>query len=123
MGDSAELKRDPLVSPEWTFQLINAYERMAYDFSENKEYKKAEKYKKKKDELLQSMIRLAVSSDDGLGYPYATQEEALIGHEHRTPQAGTLSNIGASYGILALTGFDPLHADPFKEPDSLCHTK
>jgi hypothetical protein len=51
-----------------------------------------------------------VESDGGLGLPYATQPEALIGHEYRTPKKGTLSVIGAAYAVLALNEFDPLRA-------------
>jgi hypothetical protein len=37
-----------------------------------------------------------------------SEGDALIGHEYRTPAAGTLSTIGAAYAVLGLTGFDPL---------------
>lgn len=43
-----------------------------------------------------------------LAYLYATQAEAVIGHEYNTPRGGNLSTIGVAYGVLALSGFFPL---------------
>jgi hypothetical protein len=104
--------RQPLVSPEWTFQLINAYQRLASDFSKRGDTIRAARYRQKQEELKRSILKLAIRTSSGWGLPYATQGDALIGHEYRTPIAGTLSTIGPAYGILALTGLDPLVVSP-----------
>ena len=105
---AANLGRKPLVSPEWTFQLINAYRRLELDFRQQGNIRKEVKYRRKRQELIKNMLILAVESQDTLAYPYATQAEAVIGHEYNTPKEGNLSTIGVSYAILALRGFDPL---------------
>lgn len=105
---AAELGRDPLVSPEWTFQLINAYRRLEKDLAKRKEFEKAAKYEKRREALTKSILDLAIELNDSLAYPYATQADAEIGHEYRTPKEGNLSMIGTAYAVLALSGFDPL---------------
>ncbi|MCM8797601.1 MAG: hypothetical protein NC923_07005 [Candidatus Omnitrophica bacterium] len=105
---ATNLGRKPLVSPEWTFQLINAYRRLESDFKQRGDTKKEAKYRQKRQELIKAMLDLAIESDNTLAYPYATQAEAAIGHEYNTPKEGNLSTIGVSYGILALSDFDPL---------------
>jgi len=105
---AANLGRKPLVSPEWTFQLTNAYRRLELDFKQRDDTQKKVKYRQKREELIKSMLTLAIESNGALSYPYATQTEAVIGHEYTTPKEGNLSTIGVSYAILALTGFDPL---------------
>ena len=102
------LGRKPMVSPEWTFQFINAYRRLESYFMLHGDAKKEAKYKQKREELIGGMLDLAVDSNNALAYPYATQADAVIGHEYNTPREGNLSTIGVAYGILALTGFDPL---------------
>lgn len=105
---AAGLGRKPLVSPEWTFQLINAYKRLESDFKMRQDREKEIKYGGKKEELTENMLVLAIGSDNTLAFPYATQDQAIIGHEYKTPSKGNLSAIGAAYGILALSSFDPL---------------
>jgi len=105
---AANLGREPLVSPEWTFQLINAYRRLELDFKQRGDTQKEIKYRQKREELIKSMLGLAIESNGALSYPYATQAGAVIGHEYATPKESNLSTIGVSYAILALTGFDPL---------------
>ena len=103
------LGRKPIVSPEWTFQLINAYRRLELYFKEKGNIEKEVKYKEKREDLIRSMLDLAIELNDGtLAYPYATQPEAIIGHEYRTPKEKTLSAIGVAYSILALLENDPL---------------
>ncbi len=105
---AADLGRKPMVSPEWTFQLINAYGQLADHFERSGDVKKAGMYRQKRQVLIKSMLDLAVDSNDMLAYPYATQADAVVGHEYNTPRKGNLSTIGVAYGILALTAFDPL---------------
>lgn len=105
---AANLGRKPLVSPEWTFQLINAYRRLELDFKKRGDTQKETKYREKRQELTKSILDLAIELNDTLAYPYATQAEAIIGHEYNTPKENNLSAIGVSYAILALAGFDPL---------------
>jgi len=105
---AADLGRKPMVSPEWTFQLINAYGRLVADFGRRGDEKKEAKYKKEGQDLIRGMLNLAYESNNTLAYPYATQADAVIGHEYNTPREGNFSTIGVAYGILALTGFDPL---------------
>ena len=118
---AANLGRKPLVSPEWTFQLINAYRRLELDFKQHGDTQKEIKYRQKREELIKSMLTLAIESNGTLAYPYATQAEAVIGHEYNTPKENNLSTIGVSYAILALTGFDPLISPEHKNSE-VCNT-
>lgn len=102
------LKRQPLVSPEWSFQLANAYHRLEKDYQKRQEPAAASRFGKKREQQLLQMLELAIKNEQGLAYPYATLAEARIGHEHKTPAAGNLAAIGPAYAILALSGFDPL---------------
>jgi hypothetical protein len=113
---AASLGRKPLVSPEWTFQLINAYRRLESDFARRGDVSHAALYRHKREELSKSILSLAIPTSDGWAYPYATQGDAQIGHGYRTPVAGALSTIGAAYAVLGLTGFDPLVSIPAAEP-------
>lgn len=47
--------------------------------------------------------------------PDATQAEAIIGHEYRTPKKGNLSAIGTAYAVLVLAGYDPLNRENFED--------
>ena len=106
----AELKRPQMISFEWTFQLINAYSRLASDYRRLGEAKKAEIYQQKKEKLLGQLLAGAISDSGGLAFPYATLSDAEIGHENRTPAAGNLSAIGGAWAVLAIKGCDPLAA-------------
>ncbi len=110
-----QLGREPLVSFEWSFQLANAYKRLEHDFRQLGDKKKARYYQHKNAQLIEGLINAASEVEGGLAYPYATQGEAVIGHEYKTPKAGNLSTIGAAYGILALQGYDPLALKEGKE--------
>lgn len=105
---AANLGRKPLVSPEWTFQLINSYRKLELDMRKRKDIKKASEYKKKREELIDNMLSLSIEQNDTLTYPYATQAEAIIGHEYNTPKENNYSCIGIAYAILALLNSDPL---------------
>ena len=105
---AVELGRKPLVTPEWTFQFINAYRRLELYFKLHGDTKKEAEYRQKRQELIKEMLNLAYETNNTLAYPYATQADAVIGHEYNTPREGNFSTIGVAYGILALTGFDPL---------------
>lgn len=102
------LGRKPLVSPEWTFQLTNAYQRLINDFKEKNDKNKEKIYQTKQKELIDNMLKLAINVNGFLAYPYATQAETIIGHEYKTPKENNFSAIGISYGILALLKYDPL---------------
>ncbi|MFH0764424.1 MAG: hypothetical protein V1927_05420 [Candidatus Omnitrophota bacterium] len=102
------LHRGPMVSPEWTFELINAYKRLSDDFIKRGERAKADRYNQKRVKLIENMLNLAVKDSGGLAYPYATLADAPIGHGIVTPCEGNLSAIGVSYAILGLSGYDPL---------------
>jgi hypothetical protein len=102
------LKRPPMVSPEWTFQMANAYRRLSDDFEAMGENRKASTYAKKRNYLLKQMMAMVSTQDHAFGLPYATLGGVTVGHEHNTPAQGSFSTIGAAYGILAMTGFDPL---------------
>lgn len=104
------LKRAPLVSPEWTFQMANAYKRLADDFMAMGDRSKADTYAQEREALLGQMMAMASIHDDAAGFPYATLGDAPIGHEYRTPVEGNMSVIGVAYGILACTGYDPLRS-------------
>ena len=108
--DSAKaLKRNVMISPEWTFQLANAYLRLEREDGRRGLPAEAERMEQKRSALIRDMLKLAVQDNNGtLAFPYATLADAPIGHEYRTPAEGNLSAIGAAYGILALQGYDPL---------------
>jgi hypothetical protein len=109
-GALLHYQRPPLVSPEWTFQMANAYQRLRDDFKAMGETGKAHLYAQKRKDLLAQMMGMASIQGDAAGFPYSTLDGAPIGHEHETPAKGSLSMIGATYGILALAGYDPLRA-------------
>jgi hypothetical protein len=109
-GALLHYQRPPLVSPEWTFQMANAYQRLRDDFKAMGETGKAHLYAQKRKDLLAQMMGMASIQGDAAGFPYSTLDGAPIGHEHDTPAKGSLSMIGATYGILALAGYDPLRA-------------
>ena len=108
---ATKLGREPLVSPEWTFQLINAYQQMAVEAGKRGDIKRVTQYSQKRQELVQSILELAVTKGDQLTYPYATAAEAVIGHEYRTPRANNYSSVGVAYAIMGLLNFDPLVSD------------
>lgn len=105
---ATQMGRGPVVSPEWTFQLINAYGRLVRDLERAGKGREAAEYRRRREELTAEIFKMAVDSGGALAFPYASSPRALIGHEHRTPADGNLSVIGNAYGILALKGFDPL---------------
>lgn len=105
---ASRLGREPLVSPEWTFQLINAYRSLELDFTKRRDNKSAAMYREKRRELIKNMLDLAIENDNTLAYPYATEANVIIGHEYETPQNNNLSTIGVAYAILALVSYDPL---------------
>ena len=107
-NSAQSLNRKPLVSPEWTFQLINAYSRLVQDYKNKGDMGRAQRFKTSRELLIDNMIKLAVTIDGASAYPYATQAEAELGHENLTPREGNLSVIGVAYAILALRDFDPL---------------
>lgn len=102
------LGRWPMVSPEWTFEVINAYRRLEADLGLSGDVEKITEYRRKREYLVNDMLKLAIASGDTLAYPYATRSDASVGHEYNTPRKGNLSTIGVAYGILALSGFEPL---------------
>lgn len=105
---ASRLGREPLVSPEWTFQLVNAYRSLELDFTKRRDNKSTAMYREKRQELIKNMLDLAIENDNTLAYPYATQANVIIGHEYKTPQNNNLSTIGVAYAILALVSYDPL---------------
>ena len=107
-GARAYYQRPALVSPEWTFEMGNAYKRLADDFGDMKQFRNARLYARKREDLLTQMMAMASIQGNTAGFPYATLGEETIGHEYETPVKGSFSMIGATYGILALTGCDPL---------------
>ena len=109
---AAALGRKPLISPEWTFQLANAWQRLSADATSRGLNEAARDFAEKRHHLLWQMTKLTVPVGNTLGFPYATLPDALLGHENRTPAAGNLSAVGVAYGLLALRGFDPLGEFP-----------
>jgi hypothetical protein len=103
-----QLKRPPLVSPELTFQMANAYRRLSDDFEAAGDKGKASLYAQKQKHLLTQVMAMASTLDNAAGLPYASLGGVPVGHENDTPVQGSFSTIGVAYGILALTGYDPL---------------
>jgi len=103
-----QLKRSPLVSPEWTFQMANAYRRLSDDFEAAGDKRKASLYAQKQRHLLAQVMEMASTRDNASGLPYASLGGVPLGHENDTPVQGSFSTIGVAYGILALTDYDPL---------------
>ena len=56
------------------------------------------------------MMAMASIQGNAAGFPYATLGDVPVGHEYNTPAQGSFSMIGVAYGILALTGDDPLRS-------------
>ena len=108
---AGRLNRVPLVSPEWTFQMINACRTLAVDFTRLGALRKAAEYAAMGKTLKADMMILAVEDKGGFAYPYATASNAPIGHENNTPEEGNLSTICTAYAVLAVTGFDPLDSN------------
>ena len=104
----SDLGRGPLVSPEWTFQLVNAYQRLADDYRELGDAEKAKRYANRQQALREGLMAMAEPKGNTTGFAYASLANAPIGHEYNTPAKGSLSSIGVAYGILAWTGYDPL---------------
>ena len=102
------LKRPPLISPEWTFQMANAYGRLSDDFEAVGNKRKASLYAQKRKYLITQVMAMATTRDNASGLPYASLGGVPVGHENNTPAQGSFSTIGVAYGILALTGYDPL---------------
>jgi len=111
-GTAARLGRPPLVSAEWTFQMANAYKRLADDFAAQGVQDRAARYARKRSDLIRQVMPMGTVHGDAMGFPYATRGDAPIGHEYDTPAPGSFSTIGVAYGILALIGYDPLRAPP-----------
>ena len=107
-GALMHYKRPPLVSPEWSFQMANAYKRLADDFGSLGDSPKAGLFARKRKELLAQLMDMAIIQGNAAGFPYSTLGGAPVGHEYYTPENGSLSLIGVAYGILALEGYDPL---------------
>ena len=103
-----KLNREVLVSPEWTFQLINAYQRLSSDFERLGKNERSNRYSKKRLELLKSMMELAIDDNGTFCYPYATLPDVPKGHGFNTPKKGNLSVIGAAQAILSILNYDPL---------------
>jgi hypothetical protein len=106
----AQLRRPPVVSPEWTFQMANAYHRIALD---TRDAARARKFEEKRRTAIDGALKMAEKADDGLVLPYASLPDVPIGHEFNTPYAGNKSLIGVVYGILAIKGVDPLQMPVF----------
>lgn len=102
------LGRPLMVSPEWSFQMANAYQRLAGDFAKKGEDAKSDLYAKKRDELIAGLMPMVVVRGDEAGFAYATLPDTPVGHEYRTPAVDSLSAIGAAYAVLAIKKFDPL---------------
>ncbi len=109
----AALGRLPMVSPEWTFQLINAYRRIENVLRAKQDVAAAEIYATKRTRLLNNILALGTETPQGLAFPYATEGSAPVGHGFNTPRPGSFSTIAVAYGILALKGHDPL--EPVRE--------
>ncbi|MBN3039355.1 MAG: hypothetical protein JW869_08080 [Candidatus Omnitrophica bacterium] len=102
------LKRQPMVSPEWTFQFVNACNMLGDHLLSIGEQGRSEKYHTRRSELIEEMLRLAVPNDSGLAYPYATLADSPTGHGNMTPGKDNLSAIGAAWAVLSLSEADPL---------------
>lgn len=108
---ASKLGRMPLVSFEWSFQFVNAYLRLEKDFMAAGKIEIAGQYREKRKRLMQSLLLAASNTSEVLAYPYATEPNAIIGHEYLTPKEGNFSAIAGAYAILALKCFDPLVVD------------
>jgi len=106
------LHRPPMVSPEWSFQMANAYKRLADDFAMKGEKQKEEAYREKRRELVGSVMGMADVQGEILAFPYASLPNTMIGHENRTPSKDNFSIIGVAYAVLALKGYEPLQPPP-----------
>ena len=108
------LPRGGIVSPEWTAQMIVAYQVMADYFFRKNAPAKADFYRQKSNFYLNELSKMLICSPSKTGQgegclPYATAANSDTGHGWRTPKGNRTGSLAATaYTIFASRGYNPL---------------
>ncbi len=108
------IARGPVVSTEWTAQMVIAYKILSSYFAANGGAEKAELYQQKAEDYLSQLSKMVMISPSpaglgGLCLPYASDEFINTGHGWWTPKGKSTGSVAATvYAIFAYYGFNPL---------------
>jgi len=111
---SQHLGRGPVISCEWTSQMILTYKLMAKFYRKKEMPTKVNYYEKKAENYLNDLFKLIISSPSPVGWgesclPYATEEFVDTGHGWVTPKGKTTGSVSSTvYALFAYYGFNPL---------------
>jgi hypothetical protein len=111
--------RPPVVSSEWTAQMVTTYNTMA-EYFQNKDKAKSEKYRKEAifylAQLDNMLIMQPYSKLLGGGLPYATGTGTDTGHGWLTPKSPfSISVAGTAYTLFARNKINPFCLDSEKK--------
>jgi cell division protein FtsB len=112
------IARGPVISSEWTAQMVLAYKIMADYYYQKGMPAKAHAYQMKADEFLSQLGNMVISSPSASGQgesclPYATEESVDTGHGWVTPQGKSTGSVaGTAYALFAFYNYNPLELVP-----------
>ncbi len=116
--DYKALNREPVVSSEWTAQMVTTYKVMA-DYFKNRDEKKYKYYMEKVSFYLDELSKIIIRSEgesDICGLPYATRSMVDTGHGWFTPNTDNVISIaGTAYNLLARLFVNPFMLDSEKD--------
>ncbi|MFC1624255.1 PilZ domain-containing protein [Candidatus Omnitrophota bacterium] len=113
-GKYKHLARGGVISTEWTAQMVVSLRIMAGYHREEKNFIKANYYKKKADFYLSELAKMVIVSPSKIGQgegclPYASQDDVDTGHGWRVARGATTgSTAGTAYTIFARHNYNPL---------------
>jgi hypothetical protein len=108
------LARGPVISCEWTAQMILSYKIMAKFYLNKQLPLKAKFYEEKAEDYLNNLFKLIISSPSPIGLgesclPYATEDFVDTGHGWSTPKGKSTGSVSSTvYALFAYYGFNPL---------------
>ncbi|MCM8792002.1 MAG: hypothetical protein NC826_02485 [Candidatus Omnitrophica bacterium] len=111
---SRHLARGPVISCEWTAQMILSYKIMSKFYITKQMVTKAEYYERKAHDYLNDLFKLLISSPSPIGWgegclPYATEDFVDTGHGWVTPKGKSTGSVASTaYGLFSYYGFNPL---------------
>lgn len=109
--------RGPVISTEWTAQMIVSYRIMARYYQEKGVSEKAKYYDRLANDFLTELTKLIITSPSRTGQgngclPYATLERSDTGHGWSTPRGNATGSVsGTSYALFAFNTFNPLQLE------------
>ncbi|MDD4909152.1 MAG: hypothetical protein PHR44_00495 [Candidatus Omnitrophica bacterium] len=116
-GLSRRVGSCPVISTEWTAQMIISYRIMAKFYQNKNDGEKAKYYDKLANDYLTELTKLIITSDSRTGQgsgclPYATSEFSDTGHGWMTPKGSRTGSVaGTTYALFAFNGFNPLRLE------------